>query len=57
MVEFNNARIDDVAFFDVAFYIGAEVQGAEGCPRVHGVDWEREQDRVQGGAGAKGFEG
>ena len=57
MVEFNIARIDDVAIFGVAFDIGAEVRGTEGRPRACGADQEREQDRVQGGAGAKGFEG
>ncbi len=57
MVEFNIARIDDAAFFGVAFDVGAEVWGAEGHPRACGADWERERDRVPGGAGAKGFEG
>ena len=56
MVEFNIARIDDAAFFGVAFDVGAEARGAEGRPRARGADWERERDRVQGGAGAKGFE-
>ncbi len=57
MVEFNIRRIDDAAFFGVAFDIGAETPGAEGRPWVRGADRERERDRVQGGAGAKGFEG
>ena len=57
MVEFNIARIDDVAIFGVAFDIGAEARGTEGCPRACGADQERERDQVRGGAGAKGFEG
>ncbi len=57
MVEFNIARIDDVAIFGVAFDIGAEAQGTNCRSRACGADQERERDQVQGGVGAKGFEG
>ncbi len=46
VVEFNIARIDDAAFFGVAFEVGAEARGAEGQPRARGADRERERDQV-----------
>jgi hypothetical protein len=46
VVEFNIARIDEAPFFGVAFDVGAEAWGAEGRPRAHGADQEREQDQV-----------
>ena len=46
VVEFKIARIDDAAFFGVAFDVGAEARGAEGRPRARGAEREWEQDRV-----------
>ena len=47
VVEFNIARIDDAAFFGVAFEVGAKARGAEGRPRARGADRERERDQVR----------
>ena len=51
VVEFNIARIDDAAFFGVAFEVGAVARGAEGRPRAHGADRERGRDQVRAGIG------
>ncbi len=51
VVEFNIARIDDAAFFGVAFEVGAEARGAEGRPRARGADRERERYQVRAGIG------
>ena len=50
-VEFNMARIDDVAFFSVAFGVVAASRGAEVRPRARVADRERERDRVCVGIG------
>jgi hypothetical protein len=52
VVELNIARIDDAAFFGVAFEDGAEARGAEGQPRARGADRERERDQVRAGIGS-----
>ena len=44
VVEFNIARIDDAAFFCVAFGVVAASRGAEVRPRARGADRERERD-------------
>ena len=49
VVEFNMARIDDAAFFGVAFGVRAVVRGAIDCPRAREADGERERDQVQVG--------
>jgi hypothetical protein len=51
VVEFNIARINDAAFFCVAFGVVAASRGAEVQPRARGADREREQDRVRVGIG------
>ena len=50
-VEFNMARIDDAAFFSVAFGVVAASRGAEVRPRARMADRERERDRVRVGIG------
>jgi hypothetical protein len=45
-VEFKMARIDDAAFFFVAFGVVADSRGAEVRPRPRVADRERERDRV-----------
>jgi hypothetical protein len=53
VVEFNIARIDDAAFFGVAFEVVAVAasRGAEVRPRARGADWERKRDQVCVGMG------
>ena len=51
VVEFNIARIDDAAFFGVAFEVVAAARGAEIRPRARGADREWERDRVRVGIG------
>ncbi len=46
-VEFIMARIDDAAFFSVAFGVVADLRGAEVRPRPRVADRERERDRVR----------
>ena len=46
-VEFRMARIDDAAFFSVAFGVVAESRGAGVRPRPRVADRERERDRVR----------
>ncbi len=50
-VEFNMARIDDAAFFSVAFGVVAASRGAEVRPRERMADREQERDRVRVGIG------
>jgi hypothetical protein len=52
-VEFNMARINDAAFFCVAFGVVAASRGAEVQPRARVADRERERerDRVRVGIG------
>ena len=56
VVEFNMARIDEAAFFGVAFEFVAVAWGTANCPRAREADQEQERDQVQGGVGANGFE-
>jgi hypothetical protein len=51
VVEYNIVRIDDAAFFCVAFGVVAALWGAEVQPRARGADRERERDRVRVGIG------
>ncbi len=46
VVEFNIARIDDAAFFCVAFGVVAASRGAEVRPQARGADREGERDQV-----------
>ncbi len=50
-VEFNMARIDDAAFFSVAFGVVAASRGAEVRPGACMADRERERDQVCVGIG------
>ena len=50
-VEFKMARIDDAAFFSVAFGVVPDSRGAEVRPRPRVADRERERDRVRVGIG------
>ena len=50
VVEFNMARIDEAAFFGVAFEVVAVAWGTANCPRAREADQEQERDQVQGGA-------
>ncbi len=51
VMEFNIGRIDDAAFFGLAFEAVATAWGAEVRPRARGADRERERDQVRAGIG------